>query len=438
MSKSKSNRGKSHDDKILVGNWIQITRALLISASIITAYLALLTLKQGGDVPGCGPESDCNKVLNSQWAYLLGIPVSIPGLVLYLVFFLKTFGLKDHLLSPKIKNHIRSLNTLTLCAFGVIGAGIWFIAIQTLVIKAFCPYCCTAHVLAMTAAGIFLARSGVIAKRLNVKINIIGGILTMITLITIIGSTQYLFPKQKPAAKIIELGNSETNTVNNETKPKITSNPNQINITANKLNNKEAPFPIPKTELSLITSKLPIIGDRNAKNRIAILFDYTCHHCRTLHSYIREVLPKYENKLACIMIPMPLDSKCNPLIKTTQKDHINACNYAKICLAVHQISPGKYEEFDTWLFSNHNFPKQLSKVREYAEKIVGEKILNETINSQSLLDQLATNIEVYNLNSKNGKTTIMPQTIIKNRVMFGPPPSTQALEKILIQTLNLK
>ena len=219
MSKSKSNRGKSHDDKILVGNWIQITRALLISASIITAYLALLTLKQGGDVPGCGPESDCNKVLNSQWAYLLGIPVSIPGLVLYLVFFLKTFGLKDHLLSPKIKNHIRSLNTLTLCAFGVIGAGIWFIAIQTLVIKAFCPYCCTAHVLAMTAAGIFLARSGVIAKRLNVKINIIGGILTMITLMIIIGSTQYLFPKQKPAAKIIELGNSETNTVNNETKP---------------------------------------------------------------------------------------------------------------------------------------------------------------------------------------------------------------------------
>ena len=145
-----------------------------------------------------------------------------------------------------------------------------------------------------------------------------------------------------------------------------------------------------------------------------------------------------ENKLSCIMIPMPLDSKCNPLIKTTQKDHINACNYAKICLAVHQISPRKYEEFDTWLFSNHNFPKQLSKVREYAEKIVGEKILNETINSQSLLDQLATNIEVYNLNSKNGKTTIMPQTIIKNRVMFGPPPSTQALEKILIQTLDLK
>ena len=64
--------------------------------------------------------------------------------------------------------------------------------------------------------------------------------------------------------------------------------------------------------------------------------------------------------------------------------------------------------------------------------------MNETINSQSLLDQLATNIEVYNLNSKNGKTTIMPQTIIKNRVMFGPPPSTQALEKILIQTLDLK
>ena len=135
---------------------------------------------------------------------------------------------------------------------------------------------------------------------------------------------------------------------------------------------------------------------------------------------------------------MPLDSKCNPLIKTTQKDHINACNYAKICLAVHQISPKKYDEFDNWLFSNHNSAKPLSAVRNYAERILGKNILDKTINSQSVLDQIATNIEIYNLNSTNGGTTIMPQTIVKNRVVFGPPPSAKALENILIQILDLK
>ncbi|MDP6893394.1 MAG: vitamin K epoxide reductase family protein [Verrucomicrobiota bacterium] len=438
MSIPKSSRNNLHKDHIPIGNWIQITRVLLISASIITAYLALLTLTQGGDVPGCGPDSDCDKVLKSPWAYWLGIPVSIPGLGLYLVFFLKTFGVKHNNLLPSNKKHIRSLNTLTLCAFGVIGAGIWFISIQALIIKAFCPYCCTAHALAMTASGLFLARAGIIAKRLNVKINITGGILTMATLIGIIGATQFLFPKQKPAPKIVELNNSKTNTVIQNNQTKITAKPNQNNTTANNLNNKEAPFPIPKTKLSLITPKLPIIGNRNAENRIAVLFDYTCHHCRTLHSYVRKIIPKYKNKLSCIMIPMPLDSKCNPRIKSTQKDHINACNYAKICLAVHQVSPGKYDEFDQWLFSNHNSAKTLSTVREHAEKIIGKKILDETINSQSVLDQLATNIEVYNLNSNNGGTTIMPQSIIKNRVMFGPPPSAETFEKILIQILDLK
>ena len=438
MSNQKSSQPPPHDNHITIGNWIQITRALLISASVITAYLALLTLAQGGDVPGCGPDSDCDKVLRSKWAYWLGIPVSIPGLCLYLLFFLKTFGIKYNNLSPINKKQIRSLNTLTLCAFGVIGGGIWFIGIQALEIKAFCPYCCTAHALAMTASGIFLTRSGIIAERLNVNINITGGVLTMTAFIVIIATTQFLFPKQNPAAKIIELSNSKTNTAVQNNQKTATTKSNQNNTVINNLNNKEAPFPIPKTKLSLITSKLPIIGDRNAKKRIAVLFDYTCHHCRTLHGYVRQIIPKYKNQLSSIMVPMPLDSKCNPRIKTTQKDHINACNYAKICLAVHQVSPGKYDEFDKWLFSDHNSTKPLSTVRKYAEEIAGEKIFNETIDSQSVLDQLATNIEVYNLNSNNGGTTIMPQSIIKNRVMFGPPPSAQALEKILIQILDLK
>jgi uncharacterized membrane protein len=438
MSNQKSSQPPPHDNHITIGNWIQITRALLISASVITVYLVLLTLAQGGDVPGCGPDSDCDKVLRSKWAYWLGIPVSIPGLCLYLLFFLKTFGIKFNNLSPNNKKQIRSLNTLTLCAFGVIGGGIWFIGIQALEIKAFCPYCCTAHALAMTASGIFLTRSGIIAERLNVNINITGGVLTMTAFIVIIATTQFLFPKQNPAAKIIELSNSKTNTAVQNNQKTATTKSNQNNTVINNLNNKEAPFPIPKTKLSLITSKLPIIGDRNAKKRIAVLFDYTCHHCRTLHGYVRQIIPKYKNQLSSIMVPMPLDSKCNPRIKTTQKDHINACNYAKICLAVHQVSPGKYDEFDKWLFSDHNSTKPLSTVRKYAEEIAGKKIFNETIDSQSVLDQLATNIEVYNLNSNNGGTTIMPQSIIKNRVMFGPPPSAQALEKILIQILDLK
>ena len=438
MSNSKPSKSNSQNEHLLIGNWMQIVRILLFSASIITLYLATLTLSQGNNIPGCGPDSDCSKVLNSPWAYWLGIPVSIPGLCLYVVFLLKTFGIKNKNISSNQKKYIRSLNTLTLCAFGAIGAGIWFIGIQYVAIKSFCPYCCAAHALAMTASGIFLAQSGTIANRLNVKINITGGILTMTTLIVGVGGTQTLFPKQMPAPKIVELKNSATNTIplNNQTSP--TTEINRATITEKNINAKETPFPIPKTELSLITSNLPIIGDRNATNRFAVMFDYTCHHCRKLHSFVRQIIPKYENKLSCIMIPMPLDSKCNPLIKTTHADHVNACDYTKICLAIHQIAPDKYEEFDKWLFNNHNQIKPYSTVLEYAEGITSKDSINEAMNSQPVLDQLATNIEVYKLNSKNGNTSIMPQAIIKSRVMFGPPPSVEALENLLNQFLDLK
>ena len=75
----------------------------------------------------------------------------------------------------------------------------------------------------------------------------------MTTLIAIIGGTQYIFPKQKPAAKIVELSNSKTNSVTQNKQKKLAPQPNQNNTAAVvKQNDKETPFPIPKTKLSLI------------------------------------------------------------------------------------------------------------------------------------------------------------------------------------------
>jgi uncharacterized membrane protein len=58
---------------------------------LITGYLSLVSLSQDGGVPGCGPESSCDQVLSSQWASWLGVPITLPGLVLYGVFLLNTF-----------------------------------------------------------------------------------------------------------------------------------------------------------------------------------------------------------------------------------------------------------------------------------------------------------------------------------------------------------
>ena len=128
-------------------------RILLFSAAIITAYLWLATLARGGQVPGCGPESDCEKVLSSAWAYWLGIPVSLLGLGLYGAFFISTFSLKiGHQQKAR-----RALNSLTLFSFAILGAAVWFVGVQAVAIGAFCPYCCTAHGLASAIGALVCA-----------------------------------------------------------------------------------------------------------------------------------------------------------------------------------------------------------------------------------------------------------------------------------------
>jgi uncharacterized membrane protein len=442
MGKANRERVKQANQVPLTGSWIHAVRVLLFSAAIITVYLALSTEVKNGEAPGCGPDSECDKVLTSPWAYSLGIPVSLLGLGLYGAFFFTTFSLR---IGDQQKAR-RTLNSLMLISLTVLGAAIWFVGVQAIAIRAFCPYCCTAHALASLAALIFLSQAGRIGSRLSVRLNYGGGIGVALALVTVIAAGRFILPKVQAEPKIVQLGRPPTNAPPDETK--LLSKPAQTPLVESKLDSHSSsslvtttqrkPFPVPKANFSLDTNRLPLLGPADSPHRIACLFDYTCHHCRQLHNYIRDAINAFSGQLSCIMIPMPLDANCNALIKNTHRDHVNACNYAKICLAVHQLSPEKYDAFDSWLFSDHKTIKPLATVREHANKLVGSGLLENALTDEAVQKQLNQNIRVYELNSKNGRNSSMPQTIILDRVMFGPPPSAAALKSILKQTLGLK
>jgi len=60
--------------------WLAWVRALLAVAILGAGYLAWLAI-HNGSAAGCGPESGCNKVLQSRWAYWLDLPVSVPAVL---------------------------------------------------------------------------------------------------------------------------------------------------------------------------------------------------------------------------------------------------------------------------------------------------------------------------------------------------------------------
>ena len=448
MGKAKRERENQAAQAPLTGTWTQVVRMLLFSAAIITTYLAIATLARGGDVPGCGPESDCDKVLGSPWAYWLGIPVSLLGLGLYGAFFISTFSLKI----GQQQKATRALNSLTLFSFATLAAAAWFVGVQAVEIGAFCPYCCTAHGLASLAAVIFLSQASDIGSRLAVRLNFGAGIGVALGLVVVIAGGQIFLPKKPEAPLIVDLGQAQTNALIAEAKttPKPTPPPAPAiepkptapaveTVTPQAPSTPKAePFLVPRTTLSLDAARLPLLGPANAPHRIGCLFDYTCHHCRQLHGFIRTAIDQFDGQLSCLMIPTPLDANCNAQFKRTHRNHVDACKYAKICLAVQQVAPAKYDAFDRWLFTNHKATKPLANVRKHAASLVGAAALNKAVASATVQQQLQQNIRVYELNSKNGKKSSMPQTIIKDQVMFGPPQSDIALQSILKKTLGLK
>ena len=448
MGKAKRERENQAAQAPLTGTWTHAVRMLLFSAAIITAYLAIATLARGGDVPGCGQDSGCGEVLGSPWAYWLGIPVSLLGLGLYGAFFISTFSLKI----GQQQKATRALNSLTLFSFATLAAAAWFVGVQAVAIKSFCPYCCTAHGLASLAAVIFLSQASDIGSRLSVRLNFGVGIVVAFGLVAVIAGVQIILPKEPEAPLIVDLGQAQTNAPIAEAKPapkptpppapavepKPTA-PAVATVTPEAPSTPKAePFLVPRSSLSLDAARLPLLGPANAPHRIGCLFDYTCHHCRQLHGFIRTAIDQFDGQLSCLMIPMPLDANCNAQFKRTHRNHVDACKYAKICLAVQQIAPAKYDAFDRWLFTNHKTTKPLAKVREHAASLVGAAALNKAVASATVQQQLQQNIRAYELNSKNGKKSLMPQTIIKDQVIFGPPPSDAALQSILKKILGLK
>ena len=120
------------------GMWLWVVRLCLLVATSLTLYLSV---KGSAALPGCGPESNCDQVLSSHWGRWMGIPITVPGLVLYVIFFFQTFGL-NHGDPAKAR---RALNVLMILSMAILTGALWFVGVQAVAIGAFCPYCCTAH-----------------------------------------------------------------------------------------------------------------------------------------------------------------------------------------------------------------------------------------------------------------------------------------------------
>ena len=126
---------------------------LLIVALIGFADATYLTFEHfQGVIPPCSITGGCELVLTSSYAVVLGIPVSLLGMLYYILILIGIVGY----LEGKHEKMLRA--SLILTVAGIL-ASLWFVFLQVFVIHSYCAYCLgsaiTSTILFVTAIIVF-------------------------------------------------------------------------------------------------------------------------------------------------------------------------------------------------------------------------------------------------------------------------------------------
>ena len=401
---------------------INCARAFLLVAIAMAGYLAWASLS-GGSLAGCGPESGCDHVMQSRWAYWLGIPVSIPALLTYLGIFTATFSARQSALVARQKV---AWTLIIILSVTMTGAAVWFIGLQLFVLKSFCPFCMAAHASGLIAAAILLKNVPIQPvntkpKRPPTVLALNPAVRNKLALVGVLGvailmAGQVLVTKQqRHQVRSVAASSARVETPKNE--------PRKLALHAGKF--------------QLLLDEMPMMGSPAASNIMVSLFDYTCHHCRDMHGMLLEVQQRFSNHLAIVTLPMPLDANCNYLMTRTPSAHANACEYTRLGLAVWRADPKAFAQFDSWVFAPSP-PLLVPAVKQYAENLVGREKLEAALTNGWVKSQIQTNVAIYDANRRLMTNGSMPQLIIGQAISIGALNGVDQLFNLVSEHFGLK
>jgi uncharacterized membrane protein len=427
---------------------------LIVAAFVVAAYLAWVSLRGGAPI-GCGPDSGCDRVLRSRWAFWFGVPVSLLSLPVYAAFFAATLGVGRWVAAERQKLCWRILLS---CAALIPGAAVWFGALQWLVLKSFCLFCMTAHVCGAGAAGLALlaalnrragpelpqadTAAGVLQQRGFAKGPLLagaGGVVILALGQLVHQPKTYAIKTIAPAANTPPLATTNAALLVNSTgaaplQPAQASAPARAEAPSQPQPAPPRLFPFYGGRFTVNVNDVPVIGSPTNRHVLVSLFDYTCHHCREMHALLLEAQRTFSNELVIVSLPMPLDPKCNSTVRATPPEHTNACEYARLGLMVWRAERSKHREFDDWLFAPTK-PPPVPESRAYALRLVGPEAFAAASRDAWVEEQIKFSTSVYELAYRAGRGN-MPQLIVSSNVALGTFPRNELFD-LLTKSLGL-
>lgn len=382
-------------------------RVLLAGALAVAVFLGIRSL-QGAQTPGC--TEGCDEVLGSRWAYAWGIPVSLPGALVYAAVLALSFRPV-----PQERRWAgwmaRSLEV------GVLLGAAWFVFLQAGVVRAFCPWCTGCHLAASTGV-VLLAHARARQQGVSFPEGARRQWLPAPAVLAVAGLAGLaLAQRLGPVPRVARTVNLPTTGGQAAVTVGLATNgPSGAGGVASG-GSASSPSPAqPRVSpvVRLFNGKFtvkaddyPTLGPASATNVVVGLFDYTCSHCRHMHGELERFQADTSHPpFQIVELPVALRQESLEL--------------QRVMLTTWQADPAVYRRISKELWSER-LPARAQPVLALANDLLGTMVYSsarathEKWINEALL--LAQSVRQETQQAAGAKT--LPQLIVGSRVIEG-------------------
>jgi hypothetical protein len=196
----------------------------------------------------------------------------------------------------------------------------------------------------------------------------------------------------------------------------------------------QRPLPLYNGRFFVDVANEPTIGSPSNPHAAVALHDFTCSHCRELHPHLVEAQQIFSNQLVIVTLAMPFDPNCNPVVKRHNPKHTNACEYARLSLAVFRANRARQHDYDEFLFTGEK-PPPIVAARDKAAELVGEKELSRALTDPWIDQHIRLAIALYETAAQAGHPSL-PQLMVGSEIAVGILP-TDVIMDLLAKKLGL-
>lgn len=366
---------------------------------VLTAIVLLLSIIlcihsiSGHGLIGCTQGTNCNIVLGSRWSFLFSIiPVSALAAGAYLTLMACILLTDSKWTGPQEQEFL--FRAVLVLSGAITGCAAWFIWLQSQMIRAFCPYCMTAHIL-----GIVISVLAVIwcigQKTRHIVLNILIGVFIAAALAVVQFTTT----------------------------PRTLAERGFVN----------EPLRYPDAK------EMPVIGNPDARHKITLMFDWQCSHCRRTHIMLPDAISQLGDSIAVVCCPVSMSRECNPHISPGIDRFAGSCTFMRIGLAIWRNDPHKYTEYENWFFGTDLAqgwnPPTVDQATAMAEQLIGKERLNDAMQSRWMENYTRIVNELFGRTSR-GTTSAIPRLICDGKIMIPEADNPSALASLILELVN--